>query len=729
MQSQLAWASGFLSQIILRYLRKEYPVQAEKIDPRSFFSVIEGSEFLKDPGALLNDRHAYFPEEVLRELLHEAERISGGKDIAYRAAISYFSDSGRQGQAQPPSLFEVIAGILDDVRAVALFSNQWATVYTTFLKLQAIMADPAKNEVIILSQSIDGFSPILSMHHMLRGNYEGFVRLYDHVQEATFEEEFLQYRISDIVNEFQGYSVEWENPVRIVDVRRRKTVVEFERVTLDQEEIPVFLHPMLTSTGSSSKHGISDEGLILPPQAGRDRLVYSVLNGKNVSTASTHTEGKPQALRVLREGVIKSGSLKFVFQEGKLFDTPYSRYRFHWKESPRPHQDKTVSDRGAQRFSRFLFDSLQDLKASQQRLLAYAVENKALTAENLYLREEVNEEWSSKVLLGESPKMKSVVNMVRQIAPTDSSILITGETGTGKELIARLIHAESFRRSERFVAMNCGAIPEGLLESELFGHEKGAFSGATTRRLGRFELAHEGTLFLDEIGDVSPSMQVRLLRVLQEQTFERVGGEKTIQVDVRVIAATNQNLHDLVLKGQFRKDLYYRLNVIPIELPLLRDRVEDISLLSEHFIKKHAAKLKKKARRLSPEVLVTLKGYNWPGNVRELENIMERMTTLCSPNDLTLSVNLLPSELQATTTVPSRDLAVENWLDEMNWNNVIETVSSDGSMDSFLKKVEWSVAKRAIRVYGNKSQAARALKRTYRWIRKLEKQMDTTPSE
>ena len=725
MQSQSAWASGFLSQIVLQYLRKQYPVQSEKLDPRSFFSVIEGSEYLKDPGSLLSDRHAYFPEEVLRELLRTSERISGKKDIAYHAAISYFSDSGRREPTHSPSLFEIIAGILDDVRAVALFSNQWATVYTTFLKLQAIMSDPSKNEVIILSQSIPGFRPILSMHHMLRGNYEGFVRLYDHVQEATFEEEFLQYRISDIVSEFQGYTVEWNNPVRVVAVRRNKTVAEFERVTLDPEAIPVFFNPMMTAPGSSS----GGEDLILPPQAGKDRLIYSILSGSKAESCSSRSQGKPQALRVVRGGVIKSGSLQFSFQEGKIFDAPYSRYRFHWKERPRPRTEKTVADRAAQRLTRFLFDCLQDLKASQQRLLAYAVENKALTAENLYLREEVNEEWSSQVLLGESPKMKSVVNMVRQIAPTDSSILITGETGTGKELVARLIHAESFRRSERFVAINCGAIPEGLLESELFGHEKGAFTGATTRRLGRFELAHEGTLFLDEIGDISPAMQIRLLRVLQEQTFERVGGEQSIQVDVRVVAATNQNLHDLVLKGKFRKDLYYRLNVIPIQLPLLRDRVEDIPLLSEHFIRKYATKLKKRAHRLSPEVLVKFKGYNWPGNVRELENIIERMTTLCSQDELILSSNLLPSEMQATTTAPTGDLAVENWLDEMNWNNVIETVSSDGSMDSFLKKVEWSVAKRAIRVYGNKSQAARALKRTYRWIRKLEKQMDPTPSE
>jgi len=221
-----------------------------------------------------------------------------------------------------------------------------------------------------------------------------------------------------------------------------------------------------------------------------------------------------------------------------------------------------------------------------------------------------------------------VLQQVDTVAPTDSTVLIQGETGTGKELIARAIHDRSGRRERTFVKINCAAIPLGLLESELFGHEKGAFTGAIARKIGRFELAHHGTLFLDEIGDIPLELQPKLLRVLQEQEFERLGSPHTQRVDVRVIAATNQDLGQMVGEGKFRSDLFYRLNIFPIALPSLRDRAEDIPLLARYFTSKYSRRMNKHIERIAPDTLEALTRYPWPGNVRELQNYIERAVIL-----------------------------------------------------------------------------------------------------
>jgi len=224
--------------------------------------------------------------------------------------------------------------------------------------------------------------------------------------------------------------------------------------------------------------------------------------------------------------------------------------------------------------------------------------------------------------------MQKVYDLIEKIANTDTTVLITGGSGTGKELIAKVIHYNSYRSGKNFVPLNCAAIPKDLLESELFGHEKGAFTGAINTRIGRFELASGGTLFLDEIGELDPSLQVKLLRVLQEREFERIGSTKTIKVDVRILAATNRNLEELTREGRFREDLYYRLNVIPVHIPPLKDRKEDIPVLIEHFLKKHAKAKKRQSPKISKHIMDVLIRYKWPGNVRELENLIERLTIL-----------------------------------------------------------------------------------------------------
>jgi formate hydrogenlyase transcriptional activator len=233
-------------------------------------------------------------------------------------------------------------------------------------------------------------------------------------------------------------------------------------------------------------------------------------------------------------------------------------------------------------------------------------------------------------IIGTSPALESVLELVEQVAPTDSSVLIQGETGTGKELIARAIHNLSGRCGRPFIKLNCAAIPFDLLESELFGHERGAFTGAIAQKIGRFEMADKGTLFLDEVGDIPPGLQPKLLRVLQEQEFERLGSTRTQQVNIRLVAATNRNLAEMVKSGQFRSDLYYRLNVFPIALPPLRERPQDIPALVEHFVQTYSRRMNRQIEQIPPETMLALTSYRWPGNIRELQNFIERSVIVSS---------------------------------------------------------------------------------------------------
>jgi DNA-binding NtrC family response regulator len=281
-----------------------------------------------------------------------------------------------------------------------------------------------------------------------------------------------------------------------------------------------------------------------------------------------------------------------------------------------------------------------------QVVLQRALEFQRLNYENISLRKQLKAKYKFENIISDNEKMQAIFEVVEKVSDSDSTVLIYGESGTGKELIARAIHYNSYRQDKPLVPINCGAIPSELLESELFGYEKGAFTGATSLRIGRFELANGGTVFLDEIGEMSPALQVKILRVLQEREFERVGGTRTIKVDVRIIAATNRNLEELVAKNQFREDLFYRLNVIPIHIPPLRERKSDIPLLVMHFIARFSAEKKRYLEGITPEALERLLRYHWPGNVRELENLIERITILKGKGFITpedLPEKLVPS--------------------------------------------------------------------------------------
>jgi two-component system NtrC family response regulator len=313
-----------------------------------------------------------------------------------------------------------------------------------------------------------------------------------------------------------------------------------------------------------------------------------------------------------------------------------------------------------------------------------AIEHYSLLRENLRLRDEARVRYGFASIVGKNVRMQEIYQLIEKVAPTPASVLITGESGTGKELVARAIHINSPREDAPFISVNCAALPETLLESELFGHEKGAFTGAASLRKGRFELADTGTLFLDEIGDIPLPLQAKLLRVLQERSFERVGGNKSINVDVRIITATNKDLKDEVEKGRFREDFFYRLNVVHIHLPPLRERADDIPMLTEHFIDKFAKMLNKPDLQVSMETLRFLVSLPWDGNVRELENTIERAAILCS-GDLIMPDDLHP-EMFST-------MAKDQWSPDMDFESLLPT---NLPLPEVLSGVEEQMLKRAL---------------------------------
>jgi DNA-binding NtrC family response regulator len=313
-----------------------------------------------------------------------------------------------------------------------------------------------------------------------------------------------------------------------------------------------------------------------------------------------------------------------------------------------------------------------------------ALELRDLRRENFSLKRQLKKKYQFSNFIGDSPQMQKVFRIIEKVADTDSTVLILGESGTGKELVARAIHYHSYRRDKSLIPVNCGAIPAELLESELFGHEKGAFTNAIRTRIGRFELAHGGTIFLDEVAEMSPHLQVKLLRVLQEQEFERLGATKTIKCDVRILAATNKVLEKAVESGSFREDLYYRLKVIPIQLPPLRDRRGDIPLLIHHFLAGTSSAKKKKIRGISKDVIKAMEQYEWPGNVRELENVIERMIILCEGDylgmeDLPEKIGSRPSPIQTIRgAIPDGGLSLNHAVNEYEKQLIINALEKAG---------------------------------------------------
>ncbi|HEY7220219.1 MAG TPA: sigma 54-interacting transcriptional regulator [Candidatus Binatia bacterium] len=382
--------------------------------------------------------------------------------------------------------------------------------------------------------------------------------------------------------------------------------------------------------------GLIQEGLSVPIEGTPTGRALTTRQPTFITRSDIEKFGSDIARRILDEG-LKSGYVLPLISHGRPLGTLVVA---SMREENFPQRDAEL-----------LRNVANQIAIAVENSLAYRREVERanqLSEEKLYLQDEIRTEYNFEEIIGESSALKGILEELQTVAPTDSTILILGETGTGKELIARAIHHLSARRERTLVKVNCAAIPTGLLESELFGHEKGAFTGAIAQRQGRFELAHRGTLFLDEVGDISLDLQPKLLRVLQEQEFERLGSARTIHVDVRLVAATNADLAQKVAENQFRRDLYYRLNVFPILLPPLRERRQDIPLLVRYFAQKYARRMKKPIDTIPTKAMSALTEYHWPGNVRELENFIERAVILSRGADLQLPL----AELKQRTKTP-----------------------------------------------------------------------------
>ncbi|KPJ72391.1 Fis family transcriptional regulator [candidate division TA06 bacterium DG_78] len=345
--------------------------------------------------------------------------------------------------------------------------------------------------------------------------------------------------------------------------------------------------------------------------------------------------------------------------------------------------------------------------------LESVLEKKRLLEENIYLRQELTNKYEFRNIIGKSKAMQEVFKLIERVAPTDSTVLIRGQSGTGKELIARAIHQNSFRKDKKFIAVDCGALPETLLESELFGHVKGSFTDAVVTKRGLLEVADGGTFFLDEVGDLSMGIQSKLLRVLQEKEFRQVGGIKNIRVDVRLIAATNKDLEEMIKDERFREDLYYRLNIVPIYLSSLKERKEDIPLLVQHFLEKYNKRRNKNIKGVSPGAMNILMDFDWPGNVRELENIMERLVIMTDSE--IIEAEHIPAHIQGKRVCFNIPTALTNIelkkLKQQIRSQAVENVEKAFVINA-LKRSDWNISK-AARIVGMKRQNFQKLMNKY----------------
>ncbi len=409
----------------------------------------------------------------------------------------------------------------------------------------------------------------------------------------------------------------------------------------DPEANQLRVHALETSSG---RLGAVEEGLLIPLENTPPGKAFT--SRRTILIKQVIPEELPSPLRgfVIADGV-KSGCSAPLISHNRVLGAL--------------DVVSLVEDAFTEEDAELLTQIAKQFAIAVENALAYreieSLKNK-LTEEKLYLEEEIQSVYSFEQIIGQSAALTRILKQVETVAPTGSTVLIQGETGTGKELIARAIHNLSDRRERTMVKINCAAIPTGLLESELFGHEKGAFTGAIAQRVGRFELAHKGTLFLDEVGDIPLDLQPKLLRVLQEQEFERLGSSRTTRVNVRLVAATNSDLAQMVAEKKFRSDLYYRLNVFPVQTPPLRERPEDIQLLVRFFAQKFARRMKKRIESIPAESVAALSSYSWPGNVRELENFIERAVILSKGSELEIPLSEIKLSRQSE---PARGAAVE----------------------------------------------------------------------
>ncbi len=714
------WITCLQSGILIHHLKARYPEQASKVDLQRVMQVAESFQEIQDAHAFLTDTSNWIPHSVFRELIKACELASGEKDFTYLAALAYYETV----KTQSPTLIETIAILLNDVESVFRSVGDWASAYTNYLQLQSFVCPDETQTLHVLSRYLLPVDPGLGNVHLVQGNIEGIAKLDPSVETVVCEEAYSQLRLETLVHEFGDAYVMTTKNDRCTVARRStgEAVVTGQTIHLVQTLIPI------KADRIPAPHG-SDEQLVATLEQPGYLPIWTA--GEPVRRSKTHSPTQDNhctALRIERGGTLSAGALSTTIKAGSIYNAPYTHYRLHWTSHP-PHanhaaaaaRSQHVTDRRA--FAYQLFTHLKNLQTTHRHILTMFLRNEELAQENIQLKQELSAQQETGGIIGKSALLQDLLSLIRTIAPSDTTVLVTGETGTGKELAARLIHQLSRRKDRRFVAVNCGALPETLLESELFGHEKGSFTGAIAQKKGKFELAEGGTLFLDEIGDISPAVQVKLLRVLQEREFQRVGGTNDLKANIRLIAATNRDLLAMMEQKQFRQDLFYRLNVIQLYVPALRERPEDIAELAQHFVQRFAEKIGKSIAGLTPDALKLCLAYKWPGNIRELENVMERAVTLTPEGKKWIAPDLLPSNLRSTTeSAPSLDLA--ELVDRVDWSALLKTLETRGSLTGLLNYLEWTITRRAVAEYGgNKSHAAKVLGRTYRWLRKLESEM------
>jgi transcriptional regulator with GAF, ATPase, and Fis domain len=714
------WITCLQSGILIHHLEARYPEQASKVDLQRVMGAAESFQEIQDARAFLTDTSNWIPLSVFRELIKACELASGEKDFTYLAALAYYETV----KTQTPTLIETIAILLNDVESVFRSVGDWASAYTNYLQLQSFVCPDETQTLHILSRNLPPVDPGLGNMRLVQGNLEGVAKLDPSVETAACEEAYTQLRLETLVNEFGDAYVMTTKNDRFTVARRStgEVVIMGRTIRLVHTLIPIKADPIPAPLGS-------DEQLVATLEQQDHLSVWTA--EEPVRRSKIHLPKQDDhctAIRIERGGTLSAESLSTTIKAGSIYNAPYTHYRLRWTIRP-PHANNAaaagrsqhLTDRRA--FAYQLFTHLKNLQATHRHMLTMFLRNVELAQENIQLKQELSAQQETGGIIGKSAPLQDLLSVIRTIAPSDTTVLVTGETGTGKELAARLIHQLSRRKDRRFVAVNCGALPETLLESELFGHEKGSFTGAVAQKKGKFELAEGGTLFLDEIGDISPAVQVKLLRVLQEREFQRVGGTSDLKANIRLIAATNRDLLAMMEQKQFRQDLFYRLNVIQLYVPALRERPEDIAELTQHFVQRFAEKTGKSIAGLTPDALKLCLSYKWPGNIRELENVMERAVTLAPEGKKWIAPDLLPNNLRSTTeSAPSLDLA--EMVDRVDWSALLKTLETRGSLTGLLNYLEWTITRRAVTEYGgNKSRAAKVLGRTYRWLRKLESEM------
>ena len=512
MASVQPWTTCLLTCMLIDYLETRYPDAAGRLDYRKIVSACEGFEDIPDPRAFLRDPNNWIPHTILREMYKCCEGTTGEKDFAYLAALAFY----RSASNRSPTIVDTIANLLSSVETVLLAAAHWASAFNNYLQFQAFSRPAEGHTMYVLSRFHLAQDPLFSSARFVQGNIEGIVKFDPQLEAVSSEEQFSQVPLHSLVSEFgEHYLVIDEfDKTKVVRKSTGQVVVVARPITLIPEWIPVTVPP-------------SEAWLI-----GEDReLICQVRNGgftvlspseehQRSGSLPTQTAETVRALRVEQGGDLHSGSLRLRIQEGAIFGAPYTRYRITWRKrhgsaSPHAVESTAMPPSDKRSFARLLFHHLKGLQATQRQNLIGMIPRVELTQETIECREEPSAQQETGGLLGKSKATQDLLDLIRTVAVSDTTVLINGETGSGKELAARLIHQLSRRRDHRFLAVNCGALAESLLESELFGHERGAFTGAISQKKGKFELAAGGTLFLDEIGDVSPAVQVRLLRVLQ----------------------------------------------------------------------------------------------------------------------------------------------------------------------------------------------------------------------